>query len=244
MRPANGEARYRGAYGGAVQEAPPDVRGAFLTKTYGLLLASVMGFVVLEVVWFLTPIAGILLQVLGAAGRFGWLAVMVGLMGTHWVAQSVAASSRNVPLQLLALAGFVAAYSLVFVPLVALALSVTSAGDVWLIPKALFFTISIFATLSAIVFVTRKDFRFVRSALIFGSIAALVFVLASFVMGFSVGALFFWAMIALTGGYVLYDTSNVLHHYGEHQYVLAAIQLFASFATLLWYVLRLLSRRN
>jgi FtsH-binding integral membrane protein len=63
-------------------------------------------------------------------------------------------------------------------------------------------------------------------------------------MGFSVGSLFFWAMIVLTGGYILYDTSNVLHRYGEQHYVLAAIQLFASFATLLWYVLRLLSRRR
>ena len=51
-------------------------------------------------------------------------------------------------------------------------------------------------------------------------------------------------MIVLTGGYILYDTSNVLHHYSERHYVLAAIQLFASFATLLWYVLRLLSRRR
>ena len=97
---------------------------------------------------------------------------------------------------------------------------------------------------STYVFVTRKDFSFLRSVLIFASIAALIFAIASIALGFSVSSLFFWAMIVLTGGYILYDTSNVLHHYSERHYVLAAIQLFASFATLLWYVLRLLSRRR
>ena len=230
--------------GGGVWEAAPDVRGAFLAKTYGLLFVAILGFVFAEAFWFLTPIAETVLNLLGSAGRFGWLAVMVGLMGTHWLAQRVAATSENVPVQLAALGGFVLAESLVFIPLIAIALSLTADGDTWLLPKAAFFTVGIFAILTAIVFVTRKDFSFLRSVLIFASIAALIFAVASIVLGFSVSSLFFWAMIVLTGGYILYDTSNVLHHYSEQHYVLAAIQLFASFATLLWYVLRLLSRRR
>jgi len=52
------------------------------------------------------------------------------------------------------------------------------------------------------------------------------------------------AMVALAGGAILYDTSNVLHHYPEDRYVAAALELFASVALMLWYVLRLfLSRR-
>jgi FtsH-binding integral membrane protein len=51
-------------------------------------------------------------------------------------------------------------------------------------------------------------------------------------------------MVALAGGAILYDTSNVLHHYPEDRYVAAALELFASVALMLWYVLRLfLSRR-
>jgi FtsH-binding integral membrane protein len=51
-------------------------------------------------------------------------------------------------------------------------------------------------------------------------------------------------MVALAGVSILYDTSNVLHHYPEDRYVAAALQLFASVALMLWYVLRLfLSRR-
>ena len=44
-------------------------------------------------------------------------------------------------------------------------------------------------------------------------------------------------MIALAGGAILYDTSNVLHHYPEDRYVAAALELFASVALLFWYVL-------
>jgi FtsH-binding integral membrane protein len=51
-------------------------------------------------------------------------------------------------------------------------------------------------------------------------------------------------MVALAGASILYDTSNTLHHYEEDRYVAAALELFASVALMLWYVLRLfLSRR-
>jgi FtsH-binding integral membrane protein len=43
---------------------------------------------------------------------------------------------------------------------------------------------------------------------------------------------------------VLYDTSNILHHYPEDRYVAAALQLFASVALMFWYVLRLFMSRD
>jgi FtsH-binding integral membrane protein len=46
-------------------------------------------------------------------------------------------------------------------------------------------------------------------------------------------------MVVLASGYILYHTSNVLHHYGTEQYVAAALALFASVALLFWYVLQL-----
>jgi FtsH-binding integral membrane protein len=229
---------------GAVWGAGESTRSAFLMKTYGLLLVSIFAFLGLETLWFVTPVASTLLSLIGSAGRFGWLAVMLGLMAVHWGAQTVAASSRSLPVQLAALGGFVFAESIVFIPLIALAVVMTAEGDTWILPKALFFTVSLFGILTAIVFVSRKDFSFLRSALIFGSIAALIFGVVAMFAGFSVGTLFFWAMLVLVGGYILYDTSNVLHRYSEEHYVLAALQLFSSFTTMLWYVLRLLMRRR
>jgi FtsH-binding integral membrane protein len=46
-------------------------------------------------------------------------------------------------------------------------------------------------------------------------------------------------MIALAAGFIVYDTSNVMHHYGTDQHVAASLELFASVALLFWYILRL-----
>ncbi len=51
-------------------------------------------------------------------------------------------------------------------------------------------------------------------------------------------------MIAFAGVAILYDTSNVLHHYPENRAVAAALQLFASVALMFWYVLRLFLSRD
>ena len=48
------------------------------------------------------------------------------------------------------------------------------------------------------------------------------------------------AMVVLAAGYILYDTSNILHHYRTDQYVAASLALFASVAILFWYVLQIM----
>lgn len=69
--------------------------------------------------------------------------------------------------------------------------------------------------------------------------AALVLLLAGAIFGFELGLVFTVAMIALAGGYIIYDTSNILHQYRVDQHVAASLALFASVALLFWYVLRL-----
>jgi FtsH-binding integral membrane protein len=58
--------------------------------------------------------------------------------------------------------------------------------------------------------------------------------------GGGLGLWFSVAMVVLAGGFILYDTSNVLHHYRTDQHVAASLALFASVALLFWYVLRIL----
>ena len=71
------------------------------------------------------------------------------------------------------------------------------------------------------------------------------FILVAIIFNFQLGAVFLYAMIALACGYILYDTSNVLHHYRVGQHVAAALALFASVALLFWYVVQLfMSRRR
>ena len=79
-----------------------------------------------------------------------------------------------------------------------------------------------------------------RMFLFWGGIVAVGAIVAAIVCNFSLGVWFSVAMIALASGYILYDTSNVLHHYRTDQHVAASLALFASAALLFWYVLRLL----
>ena len=84
-----------------------------------------------------------------------------------------------------------------------------------------------------------------RTILLFGGFAALGLIVVGILFGFTLGPIFTYAMIALACGYILYHTSNVLHHYRIGQHVAASLALFSSVALLFYYILILfLSRRN
>jgi len=90
-----------------------------------------------------------------------------------------------------------------------------------------------------VAFVTRKDFSFLRGLLIWGGLVALLAIVGGVLFGFALGTWFSVVMIGFAGAAILYDTSNVLHHFPEDRYVGAALQLFASVALMFWYVLQL-----
>jgi FtsH-binding integral membrane protein len=46
-------------------------------------------------------------------------------------------------------------------------------------------------------------------------------------------------LVVFAAGAILYDTSNVLHHYRTDQHVAAALALFASVGLLFWYILQI-----
>jgi hypothetical protein len=47
-------------------------------------------------------------------------------------------------------------------------------------------------------------------------------------------------MVLLAAGSILYETSNIVHHYHPNQHVAAALGLFASVALMFYYILYLL----
>lgn len=51
-------------------------------------------------------------------------------------------------------------------------------------------------------------------------------------------------MVAFAAGCILYNTSNIIHHYETEQYVAASLGLFASVALRFWYVLRIFMSRD
>ena len=214
-----------------------DARTAFLRRTYAHLLAAVLGFVAIEVVLFQTglayPIAIGMLSV-------PWMLILGAFMVTGWLARSVASSGASPAIQYAGLGGYVVAEALIFVPVLVIA-SIKAEG---VLPVAALATVGAFTALTAVVFVTRKDFSFMRSILTWGGIVALVLIVASALVGFDLGVFFSVAMNAFAGAAILYDTSNVLHHYPEDRHVGAALELFASVALLFWYILRLFMGRR
>ena len=51
-------------------------------------------------------------------------------------------------------------------------------------------------------------------------------------------------LLFFAGAAILYDTSNIMHHYRLDQHVAASLALFASVALLFWYILQLLMNRD
>ena len=56
----------------------------------------------------------------------------------------------------------------------------------------------------------------------------------------SLGLGFSFLVIALAAGYILYDTSNILHHYGTDEHVAASLELLADVVLLFYHILRVL----
>jgi FtsH-binding integral membrane protein len=169
------------------------------------------------------------------------LLVLGGFILVNWLATRTATRSVSLGAQYMALAGFVVAEAVIFVPMLYIA-QLYSGGGV--IESAATVTLLGFGGLSMIAFWTRRDFSFLGALLGWVGLLALVAIVAAVLFGFELGTWFSVGMIGLAGAAILYDTSNVIHHYPEDRYVAAALQLFASVALMFWYVLRLFMSRD
>jgi FtsH-binding integral membrane protein len=226
-----------------VAQASSDARAAFIAKTYLHLFGAIAVFAGLEMLWFATPVAPAMLNVL-SHGRFAWLLFMGAFVGVSYVADRWALNSTSVPKQYAGLGLYTLFESILFVPLIAMAIMVGADGNTSILPRAITITMTLFACLTGIVFVTRKDFSFMRGALMLAGLAAFGLAILSMLFGFTLGMFFSYAMVALACGYILYDTSNVMLRYRTNQHVAAALALFAAVMLLFWYVLRILIDRR
>jgi hypothetical protein len=209
-----------------------ETRARFVTRTYNHLMGSIVLFTLLEV-WFFTT--GMAESIAAAMLGNSWLLVLGGFMLVTWLATRAAHTSESMATQYAALFAVVLAYAVLFIPMLYIANSFADG----VIESAAFVTLLGFAGLTAVAFTTRKDFSFMASALRYGGVMALVAIVAAVLFGFELGTWFSVAMVGFAGAAILYDTSNVLHHFPEDRYVAASLQLFASVALMFWYVLRI-----
>jgi FtsH-binding integral membrane protein len=182
-----------------------------------------------------TSIAQLFTMVVFQFGNLGWLAIMGGFIGVSYLADWWARSGSSPIMQYAGLGLYVAAESVIFMPLMFLA----SVYDPSAIPAAGLVTLVLFGGLTGIVFLTRKDFSWMRGVLGIAALGGLATIVCAMIFGFSLGVWFSGAMVILAGGYILFYTSNVMLHYRTDQHVAAALALFSSVALLFWYVLRI-----
>lgn len=223
-------------YSVAARAASSD-RATFIRRTYAHLAGAILAFMGVEVLLF---------KVLGEAGqqqvlqmlmftRFSWLIVLLAFMAASWLAQTWARSETSSAMQYAGLGLYVVAEAVIFLPLLIIAEHYMPRA----IPTAGILTLGVFGGLTLSVFVTKKDYSFMRPILCVGSLIALGVIVAGVLLGFNLGLFFSFAMVALMSGYILYYTSQVMLHYRTDQHVAAALALFAAVATLFWYILRI-----
>jgi FtsH-binding integral membrane protein len=218
-----------GTYGmETAARASVDERMGFIRKVYALFFAAT-----------LFAIGGVLLGVsykplLQFAYQHLWIMFLVmigGVMG----AQAV----RHVRgLNLAALFGFTTLTGVVISPLIAM-ISQINPGSIL---AAGVLTVGIFGGLTAYVFVSKKDFSFMRGMVTTGLIVVILagvvnIFLGSSALGFGVAA----ATLLLFSGFVLYDTSNIIRRYPVNEYVAGALDLYLDAFNIFLALLRILN---
>ena len=203
-------------------------RIAYLQKVYSLVLLgiAVFAFTLFGVDRNLLGLQGL------AKGLFalGPLVMIVLMLGSAFAVRILA------PKPGIGLVGYLA-YS-VFLGLLIFPLASWAASNGSLLPAAIT-TVGVFLGLTTYVFVTKKDFSWLGGILftvLFGMIAVGI---CALIFGFQLGLLWNLLGALLFSGYILYDTSNVLHHNRTDRPLPAAIELFVDVVLLFWYILAL-----
>lgn len=228
---------------GAVATLGVSQRVAFLRKTYAHLGIALLAWAGLTagMMNFATEFS-FNFSKWALTGRWNWMLILFAFMAVGWIAERMATSNTSRAVQYGGLVLFVVAEALLLQPMlwVALIQSGTNADFHKLIGSAALITGAIFIGLTLTVFITKKDFSFLRGALMIATFAAFGVIIASMIFGFQLGALFAGVMILVMAGYILYQTSLVAEHFPPTHHVAASLMLFSTVATLFWYVLRLL----
>lgn len=204
-------------------------RMSFIRKVYALFFAGILFAIGGVALGFTIP------ALMGTVASHPWITLFV-MIGAVFGAQAV----RHVPVvNLLALFGFTALTGVIISPLIAIYTQLNPAS----ILQAGVLTVGIFGGLTAYVFISKRDFSFLRGMVTTGLIVVIlagllnVLVVGSSALAFAVSA----ATLLLFAGFVLYDTSNIIRRYPTNEYVAGALSLYLDALNIFLALLRLLN---
>jgi FtsH-binding integral membrane protein len=230
---------------GAVATLGVSDRVQFLRKSYGLLGASLIAWAAASAGLFHYARELSMSWSRWALTGFNWFAVIGLLIGSGMLAQWLAKSEQSRGLQYLGLAIIVGAWTMLLQPMLwILFMKGNFHNPAAMLGQGVTITLAIFVGLTATVFVTKKEFTFLRGVITVGSFAFLGIILGSMMFGFSLGLLFTGALIGFLALKILYDTSLMLNYFPPTHYVAAALMLFSTVATLFWNIMVFLMKLN
>jgi FtsH-binding integral membrane protein len=223
-----GEGPWTSGLGMTVGQESTEAQLAFVRKTYVLFMAGILtcimaGFFCLNVESIYNAAIGILRMPILAFGL---------IIGGSIAAQAIATKPG---LDYLALFGFTGLLGFLFAPIVNTYLpSVVGQAGVM--------TVVIFGALTAYVFITRKDFSFMGGLLFVGMISMIIggLINAFWLKSSGFSYIMSWFVLFLSSGFVLYQTSNLVHQHRRGQECLAALGLFVSFFNIFMSLLNIL----
>ena len=213
-------------------------KATFYKKTYLHVAYALLAFILVETLLLqLVPAEMIIAMI---SGRFVWLFII----GLFWLGTTMSNKMAFAPTQnqqYLGLGLYVLLEAIIFLPMITIAMLYAGGG---MIMQAAVITLFMFSGLTAVVFFTKTDFSFLRTALIVGGFISLGIIVVGAIFGFDLGLWFSVGMVVLASASILYQTSQIKDQYNTEQYVGAALQLFASIMLLFWYVLRILMSKK
>lgn len=213
-------------------------RATFFKKTYSHVAYAILAFMFVEAILLrIVPMEWILMMM---GGKFVWLFIL----GLFWLGSTM--SDRLVfhpdrDKQYLGLGLYVLLEAIIFLPMIAMAVLYSGSE---MIMQAAIITLFMFSGLTAVVFMTKTDFSFLRTAITIGGFVALGVIVVGAIFGFNLGLWFSVGMVVLASASILYQTSQIKDQFSIDQYVGASLQLFASIMLLFWYILRILMSRK
>lgn len=222
-------------------ESSRSERASFIRRTYAHLAGAVLAFVGLEALIFgvIRPnVEGFDRILLGMFSYPGaQLVVLLAFIGVSYLARYWAFNGGSQALQYAGLGLYVLAETIIFVPILYVAINYTPNRGFDILSQAGILTLCLFAGLSSVALFTGKDFSFLGPIIMIGSFIALGVVLCAMFFPIGLGLWFSVAMIILAAASILYNTSAIMYQFRMDQHVAAALCLFASVAMLFYYVL-------
>lgn len=229
-----------------VAAAAPATRADFYRKTYMLVAFACAAFgLVLAGTLSFPAIVDPLTRLFFGSGAIGWLLVLGAFWLISMFANRLAFGGASTQTQLAGLGIYVVAEALLFAPMLnILMMQFGNAALSEIVAPAAVSTLLLSGGLTATVFMTKKDFSFLRAFVSIGFFVALGAIILVTIFGSGVGTWFIVAMTAFIAVVILYQTWMVRTQFRPDQYVGASLIIFAGIATLFWYLIMLFASRR